>query len=261
MHQFLINAHRFQRTVQYLAQGLLGDVFYPRLQVAVVLVQNGVNLPENHLVLVFSQWGNSTLVDALAAVRNDLVDIYLVDVSQAFTTRTGALRRVKRKRVRCWVIVRYACRRTHQSFRKMPHLARVVVHNHNQPFALLHGRLDGLFQTVGRLGRAVRFVWLGRDFQSVNHHLDVVVLVSVHLHALGQLHDVAVHTHMQIALSTHRLEQLPVVALTALHQRRQHQNLAALVVVQNHVDNLLLRVFHHRLAGHVAVRPAGTGKQ
>ena len=65
---------------------------YRCFQVIFVGAQNGINLPENHLVLVFSKRSNTSVVDVLLAVGNDLVDVYLIDVAKTFTTRTGALR-------------------------------------------------------------------------------------------------------------------------------------------------------------------------
>ncbi len=99
------------------------------------------------------------------------------------------------------------------------------------------------------------------DGEAVNNHFDVVIPVSVHLHALGQFLQFTVHADMQIAFLPHALKQLAIVTLTALHQRRQYQYLPTLIVVGNHFDDLLLCVFHHRLAGLVAVCLASTCKE
>ena len=66
---------------------------------------------------------------------------------------------------------------------------------------------------------------------------------------------------MQVALLAHRLEQFAIVALTTMYQRCQNQYLPSGIVVLNHVDDLLLGVFHHRFACLIAVSLAGTGKQ
>ena len=92
MHHLLVDAHRLQRTIEYLVEGFLGNVRHLGLQVAVVLVQDGVNLPEDHLVLIFAQGYDGTFVNAQLAVGDDLVEVYLVDVSQSLTARTGTLR-------------------------------------------------------------------------------------------------------------------------------------------------------------------------
>ena len=129
--------------------------------------------------------------------------------------------------------------------------ARLIVHNHQETLALLHGNLDGLLQAlVSTL-----------DGNPVYHHFDVMGLVAVDLHALLDFLYLTVDTDMQVALLAHRLEQLAIVTLTTMNQRRQNQYLASGVVILNHVDNLLLGIFYHRLAGLVAVCLASTGKK
>ena len=66
---------------------------------------------------------------------------------------------------------------------------------------------------------------------------------------------------MQITLAAQTLEELTIMSLTATHHRCQNENLPSGIVVHDHVDDLLLGVFHHRFARHVAVCLAGTGKE
>ena len=130
-------------------------------------------------------------------------------------------------------------------------IARFVVHNHQQALALLHGHLNALLQpVVSPLYR-----------HAVNHHLDVVVLVAVYLHAWRQLPDLAIDANVEVALAAHRLEELAVVALTTLDEWRQDENLLAGIVLLNHLDDLLLGIFHHRFARLIAIGLAGTGKE
>ena len=51
------------------------------------------------------------------------------------------------------------------------------------------------------------------------------------------------------------------MALTAFDEWRQDENLLARIVLLNHLDDLLLGIFHHRLARLIAVGLAGTGKE
>ena len=85
--------------------------------------------------------------------------------------------------------------------------------------------------------------------------------IAVYLHAWRHLLYIAIDTDMQIALAAHALEEFAVVTFTALYERGQNQYLLASIIVQNHIDDLLLRVFHHRLASHVTVGLSGTCKE
>jgi len=54
VYQLFVDAYALQRAIENLVKRLLGNIVHLGLQVAVVFMQNGVNLPENHLVLVFA---------------------------------------------------------------------------------------------------------------------------------------------------------------------------------------------------------------
>ena len=138
--------------------------------------------------------------------------------------------------------------------------ARVFVEDHDQAVALFHGNGDRLLQTLVGSDLARTLMQRG-DLQLVDHHLDVVVLIAVHFHASGNLHHLPVDADVQIALAAHGLEELAVVALAAPHQRGEDEDLPPGIVVEDHVDHALLGVFHHLLAGGVAVGTAGTGKE
>ena len=92
VNQILVDADALQRAVEDFVECLLGNVVDARLQVAVVLVENGVNLPEDHLALILAQRYDTAFVDALLAVGDDLREVYLVDVAQSLAARTGTLR-------------------------------------------------------------------------------------------------------------------------------------------------------------------------
>ena len=91
MHQFLVDADGFQRTVQYLVERLVRNIVDGRLQVATVFLQDGINLPENHLILVFPQRGNGTVVDVQLAVGNHFLQVNLVDITQSLATWASPL--------------------------------------------------------------------------------------------------------------------------------------------------------------------------
>ena len=151
MYQFFVDAYTFERTVEYLVQGFLADVGNRGFQRIVVFMEDGINLPEYHLALVFAQWHNAPLVDAFLAVGNHLVQVYLVDIAQTLASRTGSLGRVERERVWRRVAVRDACGGTHQPLGKMLDGSGLVIHDHDKTLALLHRYLDGVLQSFGRL--------------------------------------------------------------------------------------------------------------
>ena len=54
MNQLLVDAYTLQRAIENLAQGFFRNICYLVLQVALILMQNGIYLPEYHLILVFA---------------------------------------------------------------------------------------------------------------------------------------------------------------------------------------------------------------
>ena len=105
VNQFLVYTNVLQRAVEHLLQGIVRNVGEGCFQVTVIFFENGINLPEYHLVLVFSQGHNAAFVDALIAVGYHLLQVNLVDIAQSLAMWTSALWRVERKVVRCWVTV------------------------------------------------------------------------------------------------------------------------------------------------------------
>ena len=168
--------------------------------------------------------------------------------------RACPLGRVEREVVRRWVRVTYACSRTHQALGEMLHAARVLVENHNESVALFHGDADRLLEAFDSSA-------VGRGNEFVDHHLDVVVLITVHLHAAGNLHHLSVDADIQIALAAHGLEEFTVVTFTASYQRSENQDFLTVIVLKDHVDDALLGVFHHLLASGITIGTAGTGKE
>ena len=84
MYQFLFNPNIFQRTIENFRHGLLWNLFDGRLQITLIFLQQSANLPEDHLVLVFTQGGNTTFIDADFVVRDDLLQVDFVDGAQSF---------------------------------------------------------------------------------------------------------------------------------------------------------------------------------
>ena len=132
----------------------------------------------------------------------------------------------------------------------MPQFILLRIQHHQQPVSLLHRCSHTVFQT------GIIFV---RRHQLVHHHLHVVVLIAVKLHAGQGFTHLTVYPHIKVALLAHLFKQLFVMPLAIAHQRRQDINLPSFVFAQDKVYNLFLGIFHHFLPRQVRVSLSGTG--
>ena len=187
-------------------------------------------------------------MDAQLVVGYHLLDVYLVHLAETLAVRTRTFRRVKGEHVWSRVLVCHASHGVHQSLGENLG-SLVLVDDHHHTVTLFHGGGDALADT---------FFVLLLDSQLVDDHLYVMVLVSVDFHASGQLHDFAIYTCVEIALASHTLEEFAIVALALADERSEEVDAMTSVVVEYHVDDLFLGVFHHRLAAVIAVGGAGT---
>ena len=174
-------------------------------------------------------------MDAQLVVGYHLLDVYLVHLAETLAVRTRTFRRVEGEHVWSRVLVCHASHGVHQSLGENLG-SLVLVDDHHHTVTLFHGGGDAL---------ADAFFVLLLDSQFVDDHLYVMVLVSVDFHASGQLHDFAIYTHVEIALAL-------------ADERSEEEDAMTSVVVEYHVDDLFLGVFHHRLAAVIAVGGAGT---
>ena len=110
------------------------------------------------------------------------------------------------------------------------------------------------------MSKAFRLLFLTGciDFQLVDHHLDVVVLISVGLQTTGEFLYLAIDTNVEVAFLAHALKKLTIVAFPLSHQGRKNVNRLSVVVAENHRDDFLLGILDHFLATLVAVGCAGT---
>ena len=134
----------------------------------------------------------------------------------------------------------------------MAHAVGLRIEYHQQPVALAHGGGHAVLQAR---------VVLIRHHKLVYHHLHIVVLVAVQLHAGQGFAHLAVHTHIEVALLAHLLEELLVVSLTVTHQWGKDVDALSFIVFQDEVQYLLFGVLHHLLAREVGIGIAGTGKE
>ena len=86
-----------------------------------------------------------------------------------------------------------------------------------------------------------------------------MVLVSIDLHALGHLHQFAIHTGIEIALLADAVEEFAIMSLAALDHGCEEVDAFAVVVLEEEMQDVFLGVFDHLLACLIAERLTGTG--
>ena len=240
------------RAVEYLVDGLFGQLVDRSLQRRFILLQQRVDLPEYHDVLILPQRDNGSFIDRQATVGDDFVDIYQVDDAQSLAAGTCPLGGVERKVVRSRFAIGQARDRTHQPLAVMAHRVRVSIEHHDEPVALCHGRGHTLGETL---------VVLPAHHQLVHDHLDVMVLIPVELHAVGHFAHFAIHPYIEVTLLAHLFEKLFVVSLSGANQGGEQHDAPSGIVLQYEVNDLFFCVFHHLLARQVGISRAGTSEK
>ncbi len=134
----------------------------------------------------------------------------------------------------------------------MTGLLRLLVQHHQHILALLHGKGDRLRQADSGSGA---------DPDPVDHDLDIVDLIAVELHAVRQFAHLPVDPHMKESLFADLIEQFAVMSLATLDQRGEHEDLLAVVLFQDEINDLLLAVPHHLLSCLVRVGVGDAGVQ
>ena len=124
--------------------------------------------------------------------------------------------------------------------------------HHHDSIALLHGQSHAVSQT----GTVLLI-----NHQFLNHHLYIMVAVTVQLHARFDLTHLTVHTHVDVSLAAYTLKQLLVMTLAVTHQRSQHIDTLSLIIGGNKIHNLLLGELDHFLTAQVRERLTRTGKK
>jgi len=257
--QFLGDAHLLERPIEDLVHSLLGNVLHGRLQVQVIFGQNRFYLPKYHLTLVFSKRRDRPLAYRLSVVGNHLLQVDLADHAKSLAMRTSPLGRVEGKDIGRRILVRQSRHGVHEALGEKLRLARVGIDDHHQSVALPHRRRHGLLQSLREV--VLRLAKARGEFHLIDHHLDIVVLVAVGFHALGQFLNLPVYPYIKVALAPHALEEFAVVALTVADERSKDENLLAEIVLEDHRDHLFLGIFHHFLPALIGVGRGGAGKE
>ena len=154
------DAQTFGTAVENLIDSLLRDILQGCLQRCTIALEQGFHLPEDHLRTCLAQGCDTAFLDRQRTVREDLVGIDEVDIAEALTARTPALRRVEGKVMGGWVGVAHTRRRAHQATaiitngRPPSNLPPIGggfhIEDHHQAFAHLHAQLHTLFKSFNR---------------------------------------------------------------------------------------------------------------
>ena len=86
-----------------------------------------------------------------------------------------------------------------------------------------------------------------------------MVLVSVNLHARHNLQDLSIHPGIEIAFASHAFKEFTVMTLALSDEWGEEEDSLAVILVENHFDDLFFGIFHHLLTASVAVGCTGTG--
>ena len=126
--------------------------------------------------------------------------------------------------MRSRLTVRQSGHRVHQTTTIMANLVSLGIQYQYKAIALLHGDLQALFQTA--------LVRLG-DNHLIDHHLDAVHLITIQLHPMEDLFQLAIDTDVQISFFTYLLEKFLIVPLTITNQRSQEIRFFPVVLIQD----------------------------
>ena len=252
MNQSALDFQALIASIQNLIDGIFRQLTHRCLQRSFIAFKQRFQLPKYHYVLVFPQRSHGPFIYRKRAVWNYLVHINQVDISQSLTPRASPLRRVEREVMRCRLLVRKSRHRTHQAFAVMTHTFRLCIQYHQQSVTLLHSCSYALLQPA---------FFLFRDHYLVNHHLYVMILVTVQLHAVYDFLHFSIYTYIEIALLTYLLEQFLVMSFTRTHQRCQDINAFSFIITVYQIQNLFFGIFHHLLTRKIGISRTCTGKQ
>ena len=113
VHYALVDANSLQRTIHHFVDSLAGYILIWSLEVATVFLENGIYLPEYHLVLVFTQRSYGPVVNAKVLVGYHFLQVDLVHYAQPVASGASPLGRVERKHVWRWVTIGKSCTGVH----------------------------------------------------------------------------------------------------------------------------------------------------
>ena len=189
-------------------------------------------------------------MDAEFIIGYDFLDINLVHLSQTLAMRTGTFGRVEGEHVRSRILVGDTRYRVHETLGVCLGLLGTFLKNHHHAVALFHSRRHTL---------ADAFLILFLHHQFIDYSFYIVVLVAVGFHIGNDFEDVAVESYVEIPLSAHAFEEFAIMTLALAYEGSEQEDSLALIIAENHVDDLFLGIFHHLLATLIAVCSTDAG--
>ena len=243
------DAQQFGRTVEDGIECFVRQFLYGRIDRVAVLFEYRFDRPKDERFRVFPERNKRPFLDAEFRIGTYLFAVDDIHHAQAFALRTSPLRGVEREIVRCGLAVGQPRHGTHEAFGVISHGFIVGIKHEHQAVALRKGLLHTLLESLFVLGLHLEFV---------NHHFDVVILVTIDAHTGFERAQFTVHTHMDEALLAHTLKEFFVVSFALLHQRREEVDTVVGIVVEEQTDDLFLGVFHHFLPAGIRIGIAGT---
>ena len=184
------------------------------------------------------------LADGQRRIGDDQVGVDLHLRAEAGAPVARTVRRVEREDPRLELGDRGAVLRACELLGEGEHAVLVDQLDVDQPVGQRHRGLD-------RVGQALADVLAHHE--PVDDERDVVLVLLVEVEVLVQPADLAVDLHARVALRPQLLEELPVLALSAAHQRRHDHEARPLGKLHDLVDDLLRRLPGDRTAADVAV--------
>ncbi len=184
---------------------------------------------------------HGALVDRELVVRQDEVGVDLEPRAETGAIGTGAVRRVEAEVARGELLEGAAVLRAGVLLAVQPVglLRRCVRQVHDQePLGQPQRRLDRVGHARGIRPRAALVIGLADD-QPVDHDLDAVLVLLVELDLLVEVAKLAVHPHANEAGLLGAGQQLLVLALAILDQRRHQHRPRPLGQLVDLVDHLL----------------------
>ncbi len=115
--------------VQNHLQRFLRNFLNRRRKSEVKFLGNFSQLLEGHIIPHFAERRNANVVDAFAIVRNDLIQVHLIDLAQAVAGRASAIGRIERKRIGRRLFVGNARFWVHQVLAESGDFLRIGIHD------------------------------------------------------------------------------------------------------------------------------------
>ncbi len=122
----------------------------------------------------------------------------------------------------------------------MNDLRAVVIGHHKVAFAQAHRGQNALFNALF----ALRF-----GHEAVNHDFNIVRLVPVQTYTACDVHPLAIHPCLQVALLGHGLKEFAVMPLSGPHDGGKQGDALSGEALQNLRPDLIVRIADHGLVG------------